>query len=192
MTTVLELPCLLTPADCARLSELCFRQAGGSRNHDPFWHQRAIYDVAWRENDLEALRRLQWAAELEWGPVWPTAPSLVLWPAGHEGMRPHGDRGVNGEFPWRDYAAIVMLTDGFEGGGTTIGDRVVHPGLGNGVIFPGLDTLHGVEPVRGADRVTLVIWFCSRSTWPDPPPETWARAIPAAVAPDVTPALLAS
>lgn len=87
-------------------------------------------------------------------------PQLTRWKEG-DVMRPHSDFGAQGEFPDRDYAAIVYVTGDLEGGNIfmpTAGIEIA-PTAGALVAFPGGKLFHGVRKIERGQRLTVITWF---------------------------------
>lgn len=86
-------------------------------------------------------------------------PSLVRWSEGMN-MRPHSDY-ARGIFPDRDFAAVIYLTDDYDGGTIffpTLGIELM-PEAGSLVAFPGGPLFHGIRTVTRGDRLTAICWF---------------------------------
>ena len=99
-------------------------------------------------------------------------PHMVVWPEGHLGMPPHSDYGAENEFPYREFAAVILLSDEHEGGDTIFPGLAMEISLSKGdmILFSGGKYMHAVGPIYGANRYTCIMWFSDNSKYDDPEP----------------------
>ena len=84
---------------------------------------------------------------------------LTIWRVGMS-MALHSDYGAWGEFPRRDYAAVVFLNDDFDGGEHYLEDGTeIAPVTGTLLVHPGGTLRHGVKTVARGPRYTAACWF---------------------------------
>jgi len=130
-------------------------------SHDPFWKER-VHHVEWPASVKVKLGQVP---DLAAGffckqTLFDEGFTLVEWGEGI-GMSAHSDFGRHGEFPSRQYACVLYLNDGFDGGEVyfpELGIEVVpEPGLL--LVFPGGNVLHGVRKVTQGRRLTAISWL---------------------------------
>ena len=85
-------------------------------------------------------------------------PHLVRWQTG-ESMPMHADH-ANGQFPERDWTAVIFLNDDYEGGQHYFEEGEIEPERGMLILHKGGTRLHGVREVSGCNRYTFVCWLC--------------------------------
>ena len=99
--------------------------------------------------------------------VFPHFTDLVLWRPGKK-MAEHKDDGYAGDDPLmscRHFSAVTYCNEDYSGGETFIrnehgGHYLSTPKTGTLVFYPSDErATHGVNEVRGSDRVTLSTWF---------------------------------
>jgi len=171
-------PNFLTPAECALLVESA--EALSEQQHvldtkEDFWNGRVLQfgDVLrgrpgaaalMRDAQRRVTERLREFYELT-APIFADCVQLVRWRPGMS-MPTHADRAkpddTQHEFPHRDFASIVYINDGYEGGELYFPrlDLVVKPTLGLLVAFTGgWHHEHGVLKVAGRDRLTMPAFY---------------------------------
>lgn len=160
----------LTAAECANLVAIF---DGDPKPKDSYWDNRVMYPKLWSadiKKKIKAADKIVRAAlgRVLWGPL---NPVVVCWPDGHAGMDSHLDVGARGQFPWREFAGLVRLNDGYSGGETEFPDLGVSRKLpvGDLLLYPGGEMRHGVTAVSGGDRYMLAFWFACASEWKFPP-----------------------
>ena len=170
-------PNVLSPEQCRALIE-CFernRDACATREGDPFWSGRFIWQDALPPCELEAMRIMQQArflaqtllcqiAPLQW-PLYSDTAQLVRWHEGHE-LTPHADNiepdGTPNSTPHRSFSSLIYLNDDYEGGETYFPGHGIRlkPQAGALVIFgAGPQYVHGVSRVTRGLRYTYAGWF---------------------------------
>lgn len=171
-------PGFLTPAECALLIETTEALAGAQHVEDvsdAFWRGRILQfgDVLSARPGTAALMRdaqhritdrLRKFYDLT-APIFADTVQLVRWKPGMS-MPPHADRANKDntphEFAHRDFASIVYLNDGYEGGELYFPrlDIMVRPAPGMLLAFTGgWHHEHGVLTVASRDRLTMPAFY---------------------------------
>lgn len=167
----------LHPRLCQRLCDLIrSRTARPAHDVDPAklpWHDSDTHGFdLWQDEELRRLiggYRIMVAQLICLSVreiVFPHFTDLVLWRPGKK-MAEHKDDGYAGEdqFRCRHYSAVTYCNDDYSGGETFIrtehgGHYVSTPRQGTLVFYPSDErATHGVNEVRGQDRITLSTWF---------------------------------
>ena len=172
-------PNFLTPGECALLAETADALAAKEQHvediKDDFWKGRILYfhDVLAERTGAAALmrdaqrrvtERLRSFYELT-APIFADTVQLVRWRAGMH-MPPHADRanadGRPHDMPFRDFASIVYLNDGYDGGELYFSrlNLTVKPATGMLLAFTGgWHHEHGVLTVLSGDRLTMPAFY---------------------------------
>ena len=170
-------PNVLSPEQCRALIE-CFernRDACATREGDPFWSGRFIWQDALPALEVDAIRIMQQArflaqtllnqAVLPQRPIYSDTAQLVRWHEGHE-LTPHADNiepdGTPNSTPHRSFSSLIYLNDDYEGGETYFPGHGIRlkPQAGALVIFgAGPQYVHGVSRVTRGLRYTYAGWF---------------------------------
>lgn len=81
---------------------------------------------------------------------------LQVWPVGgHSERHVHDARGQEST----DYNTLLYLNDDFTGGHFYTDDVTIKPRKGMLTFFNGQTTYHGVTPVEGTHRYTIICWW---------------------------------
>jgi len=176
-------PAFLTPAECGLLVEAAEALAGiqsADGSGDDFWKGRVLQfgevlatrpgaAALMRDAQRRVTERLRGFYELT-APVFADCVQLVRWKPGMS-MPPHADRANPGDarhdFPHRDFASIVYINDGYEGGELYFPrlDMVVKPTLGMLLAFTGgWHHEHSVLTVAARDRLTMPAFYTFDAT----------------------------
>ncbi len=171
-------PNFLTPAECALLAEAADALAAAQHVEDiteDFWKGRILYfrDILaarpgaaalMRDAQRRVTERLRSFYELT-VPIFADTVQLVRWRTGMH-MPPHADRanpdGSPHGMPFRDFASIVYLNDGYDGGELYFPrlDLTVKPATGMLLAFTGgWHHEHGVLKVLAGDRLTMPAFY---------------------------------
>jgi hypothetical protein len=167
----------LPPAECDLLIaafERCRHLTFLTPSGDSFFDHRYIWFTTLPEAERPARRAMQRARRriveatkrfYREGELYSDSVQLVVWPDGVN-MPPHADSahpdGSPHPTPWRDYASVVYLNDGYEGG------EIYFPNLGlrftpkKGLLLAfkgGLLHSHGVEKITRGPRYTMPAWY---------------------------------
>lgn len=176
-----EILCLenfIPSADCdhlvecfERLAPLLFKNPAG----DPFWDHRYLWitslppaEARARAVMQDARRRIVFLLRGFYGErseIYSDTIQLVKWKPG-QSMPPHADNteldGRPNATPFRDFASVVYLNDGYRGGElcfTRLGRRIA-PRKAMLVAFRGgVEHAHGVSEIEGGLRYTMPGWF---------------------------------
>ncbi len=171
-------PGFLSPAECSLLAEaaeVLAPQQAVEGIEDAFWQGRILFfrDIAavrsgaaalMRDAQRRVTERLRAFYELT-APVFADTVQLVRWRPGMS-MPPHADRanpdGSAHGMPFRDFASIVYLNDGYTGGELYFPrlDLLVRPTMGMLLAFTaGWHHEHGVTKVLTGDRLTMPAFY---------------------------------
>jgi len=181
---MLELRQFADPDDCAAVIAAYERSRGahGAVVGDPFFDRRVMWIGSFPDTENPARRILQsWrhratAVASTWAGhrVFSDTIQVVRWDG--QPMPPHRDHrhpdGSPNPTPWRDWAGIIYLNDGYAGGRLIFPETGAQytPTAGALVLFSG-DVLHGVEAASGGPRYTAPAWFTADAAHADP----WAE-----------------
>lgn len=149
---------------------------------DTFFDRRVMWVGSFPETENAARRILQqwrhratavaslWAGQR----MYSDTIQVVRWNG--QAMPPHRDHrhadGTPNPTPWREWATIIYLNDGFVGGRLIFPEtgESYDPVAGSLLLFAG-DVLHSVEAAAGSPRYTAPGWFTRDATRADP----WAE-----------------
>jgi len=174
---IIEVPDFL-PADACAALVACFERSGALlfRNPagDPYWDNRYLWITSLPPAEAAAKRVMQAARRrvvailcdrYAEAALYSDSVQLVRWLPG-QAMPPHADNahpdGSPHGTPHRDYASVVYLNDGYEGGEIYFPHLGIErrPARGLMIAFPGgMEHFHGVREVRGAARYTMPAWY---------------------------------
>jgi len=178
---MLELRRFADRDDCRMVIAAYDRSRGvyGANIGDPFFDGRVMWISSFPDTENAARRILQqwrhratavasmWAGQR----MYSDTIQVVRWNG--QAMPAHRDhRNADGSpnpTPWREWAGIIYLNDGYDGGRLLFpetGESYV-PFAGALVLFPG-EWLHGVEAASGAPRYTAPGWFTRDPSRVDP------------------------
>lgn len=178
---MLELHRFADPVDCHTVIAAYerSREARGAIIGDPFFDRRVMWINSFPDTENPARRILQqwrhratlvasmWSGQRMYSDL----IQVVRWD--DQAMPPHRDHchadGSANPTPWREWAAIIYLNDGFAGG------RLIFPETGENyravagalLLFSGA-SLHGVERATGGARYTAPAWFTRDAARADP------------------------
>lgn len=141
--------------------------AGIWDNRITFYDQIAAYSplVAGVMRDTQRRVMAEIKSTYGAGEIYTDTAHFARWPVGVS-MPPHRDNshadGSQHDVPWREYASVIYLNDGFEGGEFrfTESGLTIKPQAGLLVAFPA-DYLHEVFPCEGCERITMPAFYTS-------------------------------
>jgi hypothetical protein len=162
---------VLNRAECARIV-LAFLENRHLtvQSGDEFFLGRVLWVSLLRahQRNFHELREIEYVREYAGGliknsfyphHVYDDGPQIVEWPPGYS-MPPHIDNAADCPTPWRDWACVLYLNDGYEGGALEfLSPRQSYKlSAGSLIVFPGSEP-HAVTEVTKGMRYTLPIWF---------------------------------
>jgi hypothetical protein len=178
---VLELRRFADPDDCAGVIAAYerSRQMHGAIVGDRFFDRRVMWIGSFPDSENVTRRILQhWrhratiaASMLSGRQMYSDTIQVVRWDG--QAMPPHRDHchpdGSPNPTPWREWAGIVYLNDGYSGGRLVFPEtgQTYTPVAGSLVLFHGA-MLHAVEVGSGGPRYTSPAWFTSDLEHADP------------------------
>lgn len=154
-------PDLLTPEECEEVIAM-WEKTQVTSDGNTFWNERSRYPVLTPGNLTNKLTRaIEGKGHTFYGEtLFQRAFNIVRWGEGDE-MPAHTDLGQHNEFPNRKYAAVIFLSDQFDGGETyfpTLGAEV-RCSRGTAMLFPGGTLMHGVKKITKGLRYTAISWL---------------------------------
>lgn len=159
----------LTPEQCETMVRI--REENPADLHgeyeEEFWAGRCHRPKSWPDDINERFSKVLELAKEKWGGTWEAEDfQITTWPAGYE-MPPHEDY-AQGDFPHRDFAAVIYFNTNYEGGEIYFPDLMVgtvieiKPDLGTLLLFRGGDIKHGVRKITSGERYTAITWLTRR------------------------------
>ncbi|MCK0128720.1 2OG-Fe(II) oxygenase [Erythrobacter sp. F6033] len=136
------------------------------------WHGRMINPRSMSPNILKLMEKIRKRTvahikadyEID-DPVYADTLQLVRWRPG-DNQKPHADceepDGRPNGTPWRAFASIIYLNDGYEGGGIHFPDRKLKPEIKPRMLayFPSTNSYrHGVEAITSGLRYTFSCFY---------------------------------